>query len=314
MKILVTGNLGYLGSILTNMLKVRGHDVHGLDNGMQSETLVNPLGLYSPAKQHANFSELTEDKYDVVYHLAAISNDPMGEVHEQLTMTTNVGLVSTIASKYPDARHVLASSASVYGAIPSTDIADEMYPFNPLTSYARSKVAAETEVRKHWEYAILRMGTLWGASPNFRRDIVVNAFFHEARYVGKITPKAQARRPMLHVEDAARAMIIAGYSGLWTNKVVNVATENTTVSDIAKAVALAAGVQVDWSESKEPDKRDYAMDFSRFESISGEMQAITRIGHPGAMSAIKTVIYDFNRPYPTRLEQLREWLDKHAPG
>lgn len=309
MKILVTGNVGYLGSILTNMLKMRGHTVHGLDNGMQLSTLVNPLGLYSPEKQYNSHTDLDEPSYDAVYHLAAISNDPMGEVDDGLTYATNVALVDYICQKYPDSRHILASSASVYGAIPSTDMADELYPLNPLTAYAKSKVAAEDVVRRHWDYSILRMGTLWGASPNFRRDIVVNAFFHEAHYSNKITPKAQARRPMLHVDDAARTMILAGYSGLWTNKVVNVATENTTVSDIAKAVAFASGVQVDWSESKEPDKRDYAMVTKRYESISAELGMVVRIGDPSAMSAIKSVIYDFNKPYPTRLEQLRAWLD-----
>jgi nucleoside-diphosphate-sugar epimerase len=310
MNILVTGNQGYLGSVLTSMLKDRGHLVHGLDNGMQSSTLVDPSGMCAPDSQFVDPWDTPDVRYDVVYHLAAISNDPMGEVDEGVTRKVNVTLVDYLCRKYPDARHVLASSASVYGAIPSDDIADEMYPLNPLTAYARSKVEAESVVRRHWDYSILRMGTLWGASPNFRRDIVVNAFFHEAHLTGSIVPKAQARRPMLHVLDAARTMILAGYSGLWTNKVVNVGAENTTVSDIARAVSLSTGATVDWSESKEPDKRDYAMDTHRYESISAELGNVLRVGDPGAMSAIRATISDYGKPYPTRLEQLRAWLDK----
>ena len=309
MKMLITGNLGYVGSILTNMAKMHGHIVHGLDNGMQAATLNSEDMVYDVDVQYSAIKDLESSSYDVVYHLAAISNDPMGDAYKDLTRATNVILVEALCAKYPDARHVLASSASVYGAIPSTDIADERYPFNPLTAYAVSKVEAEKVVRGHWDYSIMRMGTLWGGSPNFRRDIVVNAFMHEGIHSGVIRPKAQARRPMLHVADAAKTMLLAGRSGLWTNKVVNVAAENTTVSDIAKAVAYYLGIDVDWSESKEPDKRDYAMDCSRYNSISAELAPLLKVGDIGAMAGIRSSILSYGKQYPTRLEQLRAWLD-----
>jgi len=309
MKMLITGNLGYVGSILTNMAKMRGHIVHGLDNGMQEATLIKEDMVYEVDAQYSAIKDLDSSSYDVIYHLAAISNDPMGDAYKDLTHATNVILVEALCARYPNARHVLASSASVYGAIPSTDIADERYPFNPLTAYAVSKVEAEKVVRNHWEYAILRMGTLWGGSPNFRRDIVVNAFMHEGLHSGVIRPKAQARRPMLHVSDAAKTMLLAGTSGLWTNKVVNVASENTTVSDIARAAAYYLGIDVDWSESKEPDKRDYAMDCSRYNSISAELSTLLKVGDIGAMAGIRSSILSYGKPYPTRLEQLRTWFD-----
>ena len=309
MRILITGNLGYLGTVLTNLAKYNGHAVDGIDNGMQEATMIKGDMVYDVDNQYKHVADIGDKGYDVVYHLAAISNDPMGDAYKELTHETNVVMVGMICDMYPDARHVLASSASVYGAIPSTDVADERYPFNPLTAYAVSKVDAEKVVRSHWEHSILRMGTLWGGSPNFRRDIVVNAFMHEGIHAGVIRPKAQARRPMLHVSDAARAMLLAGRSGLWTNKVVNVAAENTTVSDIAKAVAFYLGIDVDWSESKEPDKRDYAMDCSRFNSISAELPELLKVGAIGAMAGIKSSVLAYGKPYPTRLEQLRAWLD-----
>jgi len=311
MNILITGNLGYLGSVLTNMAKMHGHNVHGIDNGMQVATLIKEDMVYDVDAQYQAIKDLGDTRYDVVYHLAAISNDPMGDAYKDLTHATNVVLVEALCAKYPNARHVLASSASVYGAIPSTDIADERYPFNPLTAYAVSKVEAEKVVRSHWDYSILRMGTLWGGSPNFRRDIVVNAFMHEGIHSGIIRPKAQARRPMLHVADAARTMMLAGRSGLWTNRVVNVGAENTTVSDIAKAVAFYLSIDVDWSESKEPDKRDYAMDCSRYNSISAELAPLLRVGDIGAMAGVRSSVLAYGKPYPTRLEQLRTWFDNY---
>lgn len=312
MKILITGNYGYLGSILTKYLMQMGNTVHGLDNGMQLKTLSSEA--VRPNVQMGSVIAIDDNKYDVVYHLAAISNDPMGDVNADLTWKTNTWMVRDICAKLPDARHVLASSASVYGAIPNTDVADELYKLNPLTEYARSKVAAEQVVSQHWDYSILRMGTLWGASPNFRRDIVVNAFFNEAIHTGKIMPKAEARRPMLHVSDAARTMILAGRSGLWGNRVVNVSAENTTVGEIAKKVAIATGAIVDWVDAKEPDKRDYAMDTKRFESISAELGRLVCVGSPQEMYDVKENVEGLGSKYPTRLEALREWLDKHPAG
>jgi nucleoside-diphosphate-sugar epimerase len=310
MNILVTGNLGYLGSLLTKMLKELGHEVDGLDNGMQRATLLDEDGACKPQRQYYDVVELSSAKwYDVIYHLAAISNDPMGNVSEKLTMDTNVKLVADVADRYPDARQVLASSASVYGLIDSDKIATERFPLGPLTYYAISKVEAEKLVSSYWDYSILRMGTLWGDSPNFRRDIVVNAFVYEAYHTGTIRPKSDARRPMLHVYDAARAMVIAGSSGLWTNKLVNVATENTTVSQIAKAVAEVCEVPVWWDDSISPDKRDYAMDVSRFESISGDMGRVLRVGDPGATRDILSKVKILGKSVPTRLERLKRWLD-----
>jgi nucleoside-diphosphate-sugar epimerase len=114
---------------------------------------------------------------------------------------------------------------------------------------------------------------------------------------------------MLHVSDAAKTMLLAGISGLWTNKVVNVASENTTVSDIASSAAHYLGIDVDWSESKEPDKRDYAMDCSRYNSISAELAPLLKVGDIGAMAGIRSSILSYGKQYPTRLEQLRTWFD-----
>lgn len=309
MRILVTGNLGYLGPILVDHLQSLGHRVHGLDNMMQAGTF-QAENRYYPKVQHLAIDSLRPDAYDVVYHLAAISNDPMGEVDDKLTMDTNVELVRTLCGMYPNARHVLASSASVYGAIPLTDVADENYEFNPLTTYAKSKVLAEEIVRSQWEFSILRMGTLWGASPNLRRDIVVNAFVYEAYHSGKIRPRADARRPMLHVSDAAKSMAHAGTSTLLSNKIVNVSAENTTVGDIANAVANVCNVQVDWTDSAGPDKRDYAMDTSRFDSVSANLPRFGRIGHTWLIQEILDQVKVLGKAYPTRIEQLREWLDR----
>ena len=310
MKILVTGNLGYLGTVLTPFLVRQSHEVHGLDNGMAAATARNETPSDSPI-QHRDISELTGlEGFDIVYHLAAISNDPMGEVNEELTTEVNVNLPKKLAGLYPNARHVLASSASVYGAIPNTDVADESYPLNPLTAYARSKVAAESVVSEMRAYSILRMGTLWGHSPNMRRDIVVNAFCWEAVSNGVIKPKSKARRPILHVVDAAYAMIAAGLNPDALNKVMNVSSENTTVEAIADAVASVTDTSVSISSEITPDARDYAMDSSKY------LKIVRNINHQRVLSdryQIYEIVYDAKHlgpEYPTRLEQLRLWLDK----
>ena len=310
MKILVTGNLGYLGTVLTPFLVRQSHEVHGLDNGMAAATANNESPSDQPI-QHKSTAELTGlEKFDIVYHLAAISNDPMGEVDEDLTVNVNVNIPKKLVEMYPGARHVLASSASVYGAIPNTDVADESYQLNPLTAYARSKVAAEDVVRKATAHSILRMGTLWGHSPNMRRDIVVNAFCWEAVHSGSINPKAKARRPILHVVDAAYAMIMAGFSPDSLGKTLNVSSENTTVQDIADAVAAVTDTKVSMSPEITPDARDYAMDSSRY------LNLVRNINHQRVLSdryQIYEIVYDAKHlgpEYPTRLEQLRLWLDK----
>jgi nucleoside-diphosphate-sugar epimerase len=309
MKILVTGNLGYLGTVLTPFLVRQSHEVHGVDNGMASATVINEFPSDSPI-QHKLVSELTGlENFDIVYHLAAISNDPMGEINEEFTFNVNVGIPKKLVDLYPNARHVLASSASVYGAIPNTDVADESYKLNPLTAYARSKVAAEEVVRKAESYSILRMGTLWGHSPNMRRDIVVNAFCWEAIHSGEIKPKAKARRPILHVVDAAYAMIAAGFNPDALGKTLNVSSENTTVQDIADAVAAVTDTKVSMSPEITPDARDYAMDSSKY------LKLVKNINHQRVLAdryQIYEIVYDAKHlgpEYPTRLEQLCLWLD-----
>lgn len=310
MKILITGNLGYLGSVLTPFLVRQSHEVHGLDNGMAAATARNETPSDTPI-QHKDTSELTGlEGFDIVYHLAAISNDPMGEVDEELTMNVNVNLPKKLLDLYPNARHVLASSASVYGAIPNTDIANESYPLNPLTAYARSKVAAEEVITKAKSYSVLRMGTLWGHSPNMRRDIVVNAFCWEAVQNGGIRPKSKARRPILHVVDAAYAMIAAGLNPDVRNEILNVSSENTTVGDIAELVASVTDTWVSISPDITPDARDYAMDSSKY------LKLVRNINHQRRISdryQVYEIVYDAKHlgpDYPTRLEQLRLWLDK----
>jgi nucleoside-diphosphate-sugar epimerase len=261
--------------------------------------------------QHKLVSELTGlENFDIIYHLAAISNDPMGEVNGELTFDVNVGIPKKLVDLYPNARHVLASSASVYGAIPNTDVADESYKLNPLTAYARSKVAAEEVVKKVESYSILRMGTLWGHSPNMRRDIVVNAFCWEAIHSGEIKPKAKARRPILHVVDAAYAMIAAGFNPDALGETLNVSSENTTVQDIAEAVAAVTDTKVSMSPEITPDARDYAMDSSKY------LKLVKNINHQRVLAdryQIYEIVYDAKHlgpEYPTRLEQLFLWLDK----
>ena len=252
MRALVTGNLGYLGPVVVRRLKEQGYLVSGLD-----------LGLFT--SQHATmpdwperqfFADIREGppraQFDVIVHLAGLSNDPIGELNPKLTYDINVSGTLALMSWYENARHVIASSCSVYGA--NDEVANEETTTRPLTSYALAKDLVDQEAPSVApNVASLRFGTLYGPSPGHRLDLVVNRMTYDAMHGLGITVTGSSWRPLTHVEDAAEAIVRAAEAD-WTG-IRNVVGQNLRMDTLGNIVARLTGAKITVNDS--PDKRDY---------------------------------------------------------
>jgi nucleoside-diphosphate-sugar epimerase len=292
MKILVTGNLGYIGPVVTSFLseKFREAQIIGFDTAYFAQSITGAevypeKGLY--AQYFGDIRQIDADLLrgvDAVVHLAAISNDPMGKEFEDVTIQINrsasVRLVES-AVKSGVKNFVFASSCSMYGF--SKDGArKESDETNPLTAYAKSKIGTEEDVKKlnlgDMVFTSLRFATACGWSPRLRLDLVLNDFVACAITSGEITilSDGSPKRPLIDVEDMARAIswalvrkVDTGGAFLAVNTGRNEA--NYQVKDLAVAVGkLIEGIRITTNPDALPDKRSYAVDFSLFEELAPE--------------------------------------------
>src|SRR6202050_2675456 len=250
MKVFVTGHKGYIGAHLVELLKLAGHSVTGCDLGLfdgcaWEETVPADRELSKDVRE-VTFSDLAG--HDCVMHLAAISNDPMGEVNAAATYAINRDAsirIAQLAQKAGVPRYLFAASCSVYGAGQKLDL-DENDPLNPLTAYAKSKIETEQAVSQLADHdftpAYLRNATAYGHSPMLRIDLVVNNLLACAVATGEIRIMSDGTpgRPLIHCRDIARAFIAFMNAPRESihNKAVNVGhnNENYQVRDIADKV------------------------------------------------------------------------------
>lgn len=289
-KILIVGNLGYIGSKLVEHLKaVEPHCyLIGLDTGYFSGCLINPYfsndhlidqQLFGDVRS-INLSSIPD--VDSVIFLAAISNDPMGNVYEIPTSAINYVAAIQFAKHFKERKaksFVFASSCSVYGAggdSPKTELDD----INPLTAYARSKIDAENDLKQisneNFSVTSLRFATACGTSPRLRLDLVLNDFVASALINKEINILSDGMpwRPLIDVEDMCIGIAWAKNRGLSTlNKYflsINVGFDeaNYRISDLARAVKnVLKGVTININKDAEPDKRSYRVDFSLYKKI-----------------------------------------------
>ena len=280
MKVLVTGNLGYIGSVLTQMLADDGHEVVGLDTGFFQECQLLP----APAPRTQIFKDIRDvgaadfAGCDAVIHLAGLSNDPLGEFDPGLTDEINLrGTLhaARVAKAAGVRRFVFASSQSMYGVSQTDEELDEDHSAkNPLTAYARTKWEAELQLRElsddNFVIACFRPSTVFGASPRLRCDIVFNNLVACAYTRGRIEIKSDGTpwRPVVHVRDVCNAFIagIQAPAELVQNRAFNVGIPNGnfSVRELAEAAQRAVpGCDLVFTGEHGADSRTYRVSFRR---------------------------------------------------
>ena len=297
MKILITGNMGYIGPVVVRQLRASFPDATlvGFDTGYFAHCLVGSEFLPECLLDRQVFGDLRQlesrllEGFDAVVNLAAISNDPMSNSFEAATYAINHEAAVTLAkyAKAAGARsYVFASSCSVYGSADDS-ARRESSDLNPLTAYAKSKVATERDLMpladSTFTVTCLRFATACGMSDRLRLDLVLNDFVAGAITSKKITVLSDGTpwRPLINVRDMARAIdwavrrqVAQGGSHL----VLNVGSNewNCQVRDLAKAVAsVIPGVEVSINKHAQADKRSYRVSYDLFKQLAPDFQPLS---------------------------------------
>lgn len=287
MKVFVTGHKGYIGVHLVELLKLAGHTVTGCDLGLFDgcawEKIVPADRELVKDVREVSLGDLAG--HDCVMHLAAISNDPMGEVNAAATYAINRDAsirIAQLAKRAGVPRYLFAASCSVYGAGEKLDL-DETDPLNPLTAYAKSKIETEQAVStladNSFTPAYLRNATAYGHSPMLRIDLVVNNLLACAVATGEIRIMSDGLpwRPLIHCRDIAGAFIafMTAPKERIHNKAINVGSnsENHQVRDIADRVkSLVPAANITYTGEIGADPRNYRVKFDLLNKLLPEFK------------------------------------------
>lgn len=295
MKIMITGNMGYIGPCVVQRLRASypGSTLVGLDMGYFANCLTNSEILPECRADQQYFADVRKlpaellDGVDAVVHLAGISNDPMGNTFEEVTFDINHRASMELAKKARErgvGSFVFASSCSMYGSADDRP-RDENSKLNPLTAYAKSKVYTERDLQgiagDRFKVTSLRFSTACGMSERLRLDLVLNDFVAGAVTGGKITILSDGTpwRPLINIKDMARAIdwaVSRESSGNGDSFVaVNVGSDewNYQVRDLARAVAeVMPDVEISINKDAQPDKRSYRVNFDLFRRLAPAYQ------------------------------------------
>ena len=278
MRVLVTGHKGYIGTVLVPMLLAQQHEVVGLDSDLFERcTFGDGIEEIPEIRKDIRDVEAADvEGYDVILHLAGLSNDPLGNLNPNLTAEINYRASVRLAELAKEAgvpRYIFSSSCSNYGA-GGEDLLNEESAFNPVTPYGESKVAVEKEVSQladdNFSPTFLRNATAYGVSPRLRFDLVLNNLVAWAFTTGRVYIKSDGTpwRPIVHIEDISRAFIAVMNAPREAihNEAFNVGRneDNYRIRELADIVEeVVPGCKIEYAEDGGPDKRCYRVDCSK---------------------------------------------------
>jgi nucleoside-diphosphate-sugar epimerase len=282
MRVLVTGHHGYIGSVVAPLLREAGHDVVGLDTFLYRGCDFGDTRDFEPAHDDdvRDVGPEALAGFEAIVHLAALSNDPLGDLDPEWTYAINFHGTVALARAAKEAgvpRFVFASSCSMYGAASGDDLLGEDAPLRPLTPYAESKVRAEEALAglagDGFSPVAMRNATAYGVSPRLRLDVVLNNLVAWAHTTGaiRLLSDGMSWRPLVHVRDIGRATLalLDAPAEEIAGEAFNIgsAEQNYRIRDLAGVVERRLPeCEITYAGDASPDPRSYRVDFTKFES------------------------------------------------